>query len=341
MPDEAPDSAPTVVAVVDDARQGAVGLRGAAMWVAGAIAGIPTLAILATILKPPDGAAFEPVLPSIGIFLSVLGALLGIVALARVFEPVMTEDADLRGSSLGRIPEAVDDSYDALLIRIQGDHRHAALARTRSADEQVYAAPAEAELAEAEHRLKQAEEALKDDAANPAKLRYAAKARIRLSAASASAAQAKGRAQAALRASEVANAHLGDGLTIRRAAFQLAAADTVRSRYKAAMENTLGAGAIAAIGIALILLASQVEEEEPASPSPDAISVVTLRLNPVGQAELGCTGVTSLEALLLKEDKTAPTVITFPVTGCPSRKVIFRLEKKPLGKLEPEAAVGG
>ena len=52
------------------------------------------------------------------------------------------------------------------------------------------------------------------------------------------------------------------------------------------------------------------------------MSLVTLKLSKAGQHALGCTRQ-SIQALRTGGPATAPTVITLPVPGCPSRALVF------------------
>jgi hypothetical protein len=333
-----------VLAVVDDARAGAAGMRSTAKWIAGALAGIPSVAILSTILKPPEDSTFEPGVLLIGLVAAVLGAVLGITQLARVFEPVLVEDEALVGSfRMGRITEAVDPTYSELLSRIRSDHTHAAKAATRSADSGVAAAGAEAELKAAEALFKRAEDALKGYEQEPAHLQFLADARARLSRASRASAEASGAAEAAARAKADAQAQLAASVGIRRVAFQLAAADAVKQRYRDALDTIWWAAALIAVGVGLVLLSTQIEDADEAdtttTAAPESISLVTLTLNDRGRTILGCRDTRKLTAIRLTQDKAAPTVITLPTPRCPARKVVFRVEKKPLGQLVERTVV--
>jgi len=130
---------------------------------------------------------------------------------------------------------------------------------------------------------------------------------------------------------------------IRRAAFQLAATDAIKKRFSSALHDVAGAAIAVAFGVALVLLSSQIADEDDvatqATPGPESISLVTLTLNSRGKREFNCPKTTTLTAMRLTSDETAPTVITLPTADCPARKAIFRLEKKPLGKLEEETAI--
>jgi hypothetical protein len=326
-------------AVVDDARASAAGIRSTARWIAAAIAGIPTLALVTTLLKPPEGSSFEPWLLVPGVILAIAGALYGIIALGHVFEPVPVEDADLTGFRMGRVAEAVDDSYTDLVGRVRNDSSSAAMASTRAQVAHARADVAQARATVMGDLAKQAEAALAANPSDAGLKAYVRKARERLLAATDAHASASGYAAAGDRALKAAQEQLANSVGIRRVVFALDAGDTLRGRYTRALGDVMEAGVAVATGIALVLLASQVEDKDQTKTAgPETISVVTLNLNPEGKKKI-CPAADKLTALKLTNDKKAPIVITFPTPECPAKKLPFVLEpNKELGQIiEPSS----
>jgi hypothetical protein len=203
-----PDETPVAAAVIDDARHEAEGVRSAARWIASAIAGIPALTLLATILKPPDGASFEPWTLALGVTITTTATFIGIVQLGRVFEPVSVEDADLTGFKMVRVPEAADASYGALLERFKNDVSFAASAGMLADDAEGVAEGAKATLDTRAEAAKLAEAALLANKTNPELQEQARTARAGVSEAVAEHAQRAAEAAVARRASSSAESRL-------------------------------------------------------------------------------------------------------------------------------------
>jgi hypothetical protein len=122
---------------------------------------------------------------------------------------------------------------------------------------------------------------------------------------------------------------------IRTDAYQLKAADEVSERFLHARIAAAFAVALIATGVVLLGLAPN------SKPTAASASLVTLTLNEAGRAALGCPHTTSLKALKTGGTATAPTLITFPVRGCPSKTLTFATaEPGPLGTVAADEPVG-
>ena len=336
-PETAPKAAAATEAEVrDDARFAAAGIRVAARWIAAALAGIPTLALVTTLLKPPEAGTFDASLLAGGVILATLGVLFGILALARVFEPVALEDADIQDPILRRIPEAVDANYDALVERIQRVHQEASDAHIRLRLAEARREAETARLAVAAEHAKAAEEALVKNPTDPGVGEFAAQARAALQAATARKADKAAGAAALTRAADHAERVLNASVSIRRVAFALAAGDVLRQRYERALSYLFVAALAVALGVACILAApleaeDDAKDAETASPL-DPLAFITLELNARGRRAICDTE--TINALRLTKDAKAPTVLTLPQPNCPSKRVKFVLSPPaPLGTI--------
>jgi hypothetical protein len=90
--------------IVDTARDAATGTRGAAKWMASALGAIPSLAIIGAIVRDPGEGGFDATQLALGVLLAALGAIIGVIAFARVIAPVRVEDKHLKDAHLARIP---------------------------------------------------------------------------------------------------------------------------------------------------------------------------------------------------------------------------------------------
>ena len=98
----ASDTASSVV--IDQAVTAADGTRAAARWIASSLGAIPSLAVLASIVRAPGDSGFDPGVLALGVALAALGAVIGVLGFAWVAVPVPLEDKDLRTLDLRRIP---------------------------------------------------------------------------------------------------------------------------------------------------------------------------------------------------------------------------------------------
>ena len=310
--------------VIDDARHAAQGLRSSALWVGTALAAIPSIALVGTLLKPPDGTSFTPWMLAVGVLLATGGALLGILALATVNKPVAIEDYQLDGFRMTRIVEAVDNDYDTLLERIRRTNQAVADAATRAVDLHLRADLATAALTTAT-ALAEKLQALAKGSNSSTAHDDANAARDALSAASAAAGQAAGLAAAADRMRDHTEKQLAAALSIRKSVFSLVATDVVSRRYNDALGGVAVAAVAVAAGVALIVLSpAKKEEEKPATLSD--LEPITLTLTETGKKKV-CDTDEPITALRLTADKEEPTVITFPTTGCASKKLTLRVKK--------------
>src|SRR5438876_8061213 len=105
-------------AIVDDAQSAVACIRQTAKWFASALAAIPALGIVGSLIKGPGSAGFDPLLLLLGLASAAAGAYLGIRFFSRVLTPLPLEDKDMNlsgDSSLGRLPGQPYSSYQELL----------------------------------------------------------------------------------------------------------------------------------------------------------------------------------------------------------------------------------
>jgi hypothetical protein len=326
--------AATESAVVDEARSAAEGTRVASRWLASALGAIPSLAILGAIVRAPGDAGFDPTELALGVGLAALGALIGVLAFARVIAPVPLEDKDLETLNLTRIPgqpyatfERLRESLEA--IRGAAVDDEFAMARALRA-----AKTSDASAARLQARAVEAEEAAKADPSH-----QAAAERAKHAHSDADRARSEADAKAADAAAQQAGHEVwAEQFTrteaIRSDAYGLKASDEVRLRFRDAQIAAVFAVALIAAGVVLVGLAPiEKSAESPAS-------LVTLTLNDAGRTALGCPRATTLQALRIRGTDATPKVITFPVPGCPAKTLTFATEQKPLGTVAADKAAG-
>jgi hypothetical protein len=325
-------------AVVDEAVAAADGTRAAARWIASALGAIPSLAVLASIVRAPGGSGFDPTKLAVGVGLAALGAVIGVLGFAWVLVPVPLQDSDIRNLDLKRIPGQPYTTFDELDKQLQ-ELRQAATAEEYQATQAL----ADAQRAEAQ--------AQRDDAAATAAEAKAAaapadndfksgaeQARARADRAKAEAAAQTAEAAADADALSTWTAQISRRDAIRRDAYRLKAADVVRSRFaRACLAAVVSVGLIAA-GVVLLGLAPN----PPAATAPALPRLVTLTLSSAGRQALHCPAQ-SLQALQTGGNASAPTVITLPAPGCPSRTIVFTtVPPRPLGTVSvPQPMSGG
>ncbi len=308
--------------VVDEAVGAAAGTRTAARWLASALGGIPSLAILASIVRAPGDAGFDETKLAVGVALAVLGAIVGVLGFARVIAPVPLEDKDLRGFDLTRIPGQPFTTFEEL-VKDMTDLRSGATGEEYEATGSLRASKrAEVKAQQDEAAAKTAEQ---EAAANPtdqALQQRAAEARTRADAAQRDAAAKAAQAAADAAGLGVWTEQLSRREAIRRDVYRLKAADEVGRRYLHARVAAVFAAGLIAAGVVLLGLAPKPK----AATSPTLPRLVTLTLNQAGQRALGCSA-NSLRALQTGGDASAPIVITLPTPDCPSRAVVFTTTK--------------
>lgn len=242
--------------VVDEAVSAADGTRVAARWLASSLGGIPSLAILASIIRPPGNGGFDPLLLALGIALAALGAVAGVLLFARVIAPVPLEDSDLRSLDLTRIPGQPYATFDQLDSHLQ-------LLRTSAAEVEYQATLvlAGSKSEEARHHLFELEATRAEEGAaaapwNMARRRRAAAARARAREQKIAAAAKAAAAAAAAQAATNWTTQLLRWDAIRRDAYRLKAADEVGRRYAFARIGIVFSVALIAGGIILLGLAA-------------------------------------------------------------------------------------
>src|SRR6266508_179206 len=273
--------------VVDEAVGAAAGTRTAARWLASALGGIPSLAILASIVRAPGDAGFDETKLAVGVALAVLGAIVGVLGFARVIAPVPLEDKDLRGFDLTRIPGQPFTTFEEL-VKDMTDLRSGATGEEYEATGSLRASKrAEVKAQQDESAAKTAEQAAADAAGLG-----------------------------------VWTEQLSRREAIRRDVYRLKAADEVGRRYLHARVAAVFAAGLIAAGVVLLRLSPKPK----AATSPTLPRLVTLTLNQAGQRALGCSA-NSLRALQTGGDASAPIGLTLPTPDCPSRAVVFTTTK--------------
>ncbi len=316
-------AAPAADEPSDEAAHSAAGLRSTSQWIAGAFAGIPSLAVIGALVRAPGERGFDDGYLIAGVALAALGALIGILAFARVRKPVGLADYRMSPGVVARLPEARFQSYDALRQRLEQQRDLVGAKQVSASDASGLAKAAEARAAQAEAAAKLADELLgKEDPPDPDKKQEAKLARRVAREARAEAGVAAAGAavhEKDLELSEMVMESL-DGL--RRGAYGLQASDVVAERYDTANRWAVVAVALVAAGVIFLALAPKPKEEEAKAVAP---SLVRLTLSEAGQAALGCKA-TEVDALKVGGDAKAPTVVVLPGSDCPAQTVEFVTE---------------
>jgi hypothetical protein len=323
-------------AFVDEAVAAAEGTRTAARWIASALGAIPSLAILASIVRAPGDTGFDATKLAVGVALAAGGAIIGVLGFAWVIAPVPLEDKDVADVDLTRIPGQPFTSFGELNQELARLRRGAADLESRATSSLVAAKRTEA-LAQSEEAAAKAAEA--EAQAAPADTELQARAQAtRASADGAAAEAAAAAATAAADSAELTQwqTQVARRDSVRFDAYRLKAASTVGMRYLVARCGAALSVALVAAGVVLLGLAPNLKGAPPA-PSP---RLVTLTLSKAGQQALGCR-LRSLQALQIGGSSSAPAVITLPTPGCPSRAVVFSTTTtKSLGSYSAVRSVG-
>ena len=305
-------------AFVDEAVAAAEGTRTAARWIASSLGAIPSLAVLAAIVRAPGDSGFDPTKLAVGVALAAVGALIGVLGFAWVIAPVPLEDKDVADVDLTLIPGQPFTTFGALNQELAQLRRGAAEMESRATASLVAAKRAEA-LAQSKEATAKAAEAEAQAASADAELQARARA-ARASADEAAAEAAAAAATAAADSTELTQwqTQVARRDSIRQDAYRLKAASKVGTRYLVARWGAVLSVALVAAGVVLLGLAPN--PTAPALAPP--LRLVTLTLSKAGQQALGCRA-RSLQALQTGGSASAPTVITLPAPGCPSRAVVF------------------
>lgn len=315
--------------IVDDARYGAAGTRKTARWIASAMGGIPSLAIVGAVVRAPGENGFDPLLLSLGIGLATAGAVLGIFGFARVLAPVPLSNEHLGGFDMSKIPGSPYTEFSQLVPLIEELRQAVADKEQELVRSQPQAKSAEAEAARVEQESKAAEEAANE---NPTDENLQANVQALRKQASQTRVEAIKKSKLA----EDQQVQMKDLLQqfaraqeLRRSAFLLKAAEEVNSRYSATLKFGGVAALVVAAGLAFLAMAPNTEAEDVPTPA-----LVSVRLNERGQELLDCAN-SSLQAVRIGGTDEAPKLITLPTEGCPAKTVTFPVESpSPLGSVE-------
>ncbi|BBH70729.1 hypothetical protein ACTI_74140 [Actinoplanes sp. OR16] len=321
-----PAAVTTTTGVGDLAVAAADGTRSTARWLASALGAIPSLAVLAALVRAPGDGGFDPASLIGGVTLAAIGALVGVLGFAAVLVPLSLETTDLSRMDLSRIPGQPFRAAAELASRLE-----ASRAGANDAEGQILVAHARAQEAEhqrtaAESTLVGAEQASEAKPRDKALTEAVREARIsaaekRVAAASATARLTSLQFSLAQWSEQVRRAEL-----VQRDAFLLHAADVVRRRFFIA--RILACFSVALVAAGVLLLATAPEPK----PKDSAPILLTLTLNDAGRRALGCD-VDTITAVRTGGTDAAPTVITVPVPGCPSRVLTFPVTTPtPLGR---------
>jgi len=307
----------------------AEGTRTTARWIASALGAIPSLAVLGALVRAPGEAGFRAGLLIPGVFLAAAGALIGVLGFARVLAPLALESKDLADVDLKRVAGQPFETAAELQTE---------LGRTRAGARGV-----EAELVTATAKAQETERVRVAAEANVTDAEAAAGSGTPPDPASAQALRAA-RTELAARRREAASsaARLGSlqyDLTVwteqsRRAeqilreAYLLRAADEVRRRFELAQLLACLSVLLVAGGV-LLLAGAPAPKEKTAAPV-----LLELTLNDAGRAALGCPQLPRINAVRIGGTDAAPTVVTVPAPGCPSRTLTFpAASPTPLGSV--------
>jgi hypothetical protein len=264
----APAGVAAADSIVDDAQAAAAGTRQAAKWFASALAAVPALGIVGSLIKGPGSAGFDPLLLLFGLALGVAGAFVGIYFFSRVFTPIPLEDAQIDpATDLSRLPGQPFASYQALKVALDRGRIAFSQNQYASVRANVFAASAGKLAADAEAYAKQLEAETayhKDD--NALKQR-AEQARLdadqkRLAAAAAAATAAAAAEQVTTWINQV------QGLEkIRTQLFHLKASDVVGKRFREAQRGAIFAAVLVTFGVFLVAVAPRQSASSPSNSS--------------------------------------------------------------------------
>jgi hypothetical protein len=327
-------SAPTVV---DEAVAAADGMRAAARWIASGLGAIPSLAVLASIVRAPGSGGFDPIKLSVGVGLAALGAVTGVLLFAWVIAPVPLEDSDIRQLDLARIPGQPYKDFGKLDQDLDEIRQAAADKEHEVTQDMAAAKRAGVQAQQYELAAKDAEAQATASRADPALQESARKARARADQEQASAAGKAAAAEAGEVALGVWTAQLSRRDAVRQQAYRLKAADIVGERYLMARIGAVLSVALIASGVVLLGLAPSKPDVARPQAQP---RLATLMLTPAGQRALHCP-VRSIQALETGGSATAPIVITLPAHGCRSRTIVFTTAGPALGNVSVARPTGG
>jgi hypothetical protein len=313
--------------VVEDAANAAAGLRSTARWVASALAAIPSLAILATLFKPPEGTQFDEGRLFVALMVAAAAAILGIVYLSRVLKPAQLRPGDLDGFDMRELPGAPFSSIDELRRSIEGAQRVVAVKRVLVDDAEADVALAKSHSDQAKAALEAVEKLLKENPSDPGLQELAAASRDAWSKLDLVTAAESAKAASAARVLKGQEHQLNARLALLRDAYRLKTTDIVASRYREAL-YACGASLLA-IGFAVFLLLTAPKKAQ----IPFTPTLVKLNLSEEGMRALGCDNP-DVAAIQIAETDDGPRVITLPQEGCPSVVVVFKSGDDDMGELK-------
>ena len=320
MADDTSSTASTreAATVVDDALHAAEGTRTASRWLALALGAIPSLAVLGAILRSPGDAGFNGWLLSTGVILAAIGALIGVLGFARVVAPVGLEESKVREKvPLSRLPAVSIPDWIQLDNELEGARKSLIDAEERSETRSEAATELKVEAQGLAAIAEESEALAKASPNDEGQGRRAAEARLTSSLKEREAVAAEARATASAGRVDTWRQQVTRRLAVREQAYLLAASDEVRRRYLAAQWAAGFAVVFIASGVICLALAPN-----PKPPDSANVSLVTLTLNNAGKSALGCKA-SSVQALRTGGTADAPTVITLPQQGCPSKSLTF------------------
>jgi hypothetical protein len=322
-------AAPAVADPVDELASSAAGLRATSQWIAAAFAGIPSLAVVGALVRAPGDAGFDDAYLVAGVLLAALGALIGILAFARVREPLGLHDGQIDDDVLKRLPESRYGSYDKLSERLELQRDLLGDKRVPASDAAGEAKAAEAIAVQAEAAAKLADELVrKDDGPESDRALEAKAARQVAREARAAAGLAAATAAVHEQGLELDERLFESLVAQRRSAYAVQASETVRKRYEQANAWAGAAVLLVALGVIFLALAPK-PKAEAKSAQP---TLVRLGLSEAGQQALGCEAE-AVDALKLGGDDKSLDVIVLPGGGCQAQTVKFVTEDPaPLGE---------
>ena len=233
--------------VVDEAVAAADGTRSAARWIASGLGAIPSLAVLASIVRAPGDSGFDPTKLAVGVGLAALGALIGILGFAWVLVPVPLQDNDIRSLDLKRIPGQPYTTFGELDKDLQALRQAATSEEYEATQALASAKRADALAQQDEAAAKEAEERAAAVPADNALKASAEQARTRADRTKSEAAANTATAAADAAALGAWTTQVSRRDAIRQDAYRLKAADVVRRRFLVAcLAAVMSVGLIAA-----------------------------------------------------------------------------------------------
>ncbi len=246
---------PVPPTVVDQAVAAAEGTRTAARWIASSLGAIPSLAVLASIVRTPGSGGFDPAKLALGVALAALGAVTGVLLFAWVIAPVPLEDKHLRTLKLTRIPGQPYTGFDELNGHLESVRAVAADKAHAIDGEIVDVKTTEAEALAAGRAAQDAEKRSAEFPGEAELKEKAQEARERASRLQSAAAEVAAAVAAHTEALTIWTTHLARLDEVRQDAYRLKAADVVRRRYLIARCGAVLSVALIASGVVLLGLA--------------------------------------------------------------------------------------